>query len=375
MKKKVLAAILCAAMAVSACGGASSDNAGSSSSGETTQQAAEKAEEETTAEPSGDGGSQKLVLSTFGLSEDISAEEVYAPFEQEFNCEIVTETGGTNDRYTKLAADSQSTIDVIELSQAMTSKGIAEGLFEDIDLSKLENAADLITAAKTMAEEGQGVAYTINSIGIIYNPDAVGFEIKSFDDLWDPRLEGMVSIPEITTTFGPAMVYMASDHAGVDITSDNGEAAFQALTELKPNLVKTYAKSSDLINMFTSGEVAAAVVGDFGVPTIQAANPNVVYISPEVTYANFNIISITKNCKNKDLAYAYLNYRISQELQTKTGKALNEGPTNSKVTFTEEEAANMTYGAVAEGAKALDYTFVNGQLNSWIDQWNRIINN
>ena len=375
MKKKVLAAILCAAMAVSACGGASSDNAGSSSSGETTQQAAEKAEEETTAEPSGDGGSQKLVLSTFGLSEDISAEEVYAPFEQEFNCEIVTETGGTNDRYTKLAADSQSAIDVIELSQAMTSKGIAEGLFEDIDLSKLENAADLITAAKTMAEEGQGVAYTINSIGIIYNPDAVGFEIKSFDDLWDPRLEGMVSIPEITTTFGPAMVYMASDHAGVDITSDNGEAAFQALTELKPNLVKTYAKSSDLINMFTSGEVAAAVVGDFGVPTIQAANPNVVYISPEVTYANFNIISITKNCKNKDLAYAYLNYRISQELQTKTGKALNEGPTNSKVTFTEEEAANMTYGAVAEGAKALDYTFVNGQLNSWIDQWNRIINN
>ena len=75
------------------------------------------------------------------------------------------------------------------------------------------------------------------------------------------------------------------------------------------------------------------------------------------------------------MAYEYLNYRISQELQTKTGKALNEGPTNSKVTFTEEEAANMTYGAVAEGAKALDYTFVNAQLNSWIDQWNRIINN
>ena len=274
MKKLVLAAILFAAMAVSACGGASGDPAGGNQNGETTQQAeaAQKAEEgEKTQEPSGDGGSQKLVLSTFGLSEDISAEEVYAPFEQEFNCEIVTETGGTNDRYTKLAADTQSSIDVIELSQAMTSKGIAEGLFEEIDLSKLENAADLITAAKTMAEEGQGVAYTINSIGIIYNPDAVGFEITSFDDLWDPRLEGMVSIPEITTTFGPAMVYMASDHAGVDIKSDNGEAAFQALTELKPNLVKTYAKSSDLINMFTSGEVAAAVVGDFGVPTIQAA--------------------------------------------------------------------------------------------------------
>lgn len=351
--KKTIAMVLCAAMTLTACGG-------SASTGD-SQAAAE--------------GKQKLVLSTYGLSEDISAEEVYAPFEKEFNCEIVTETGGTNDRYTKLAADSESSIDVIELSQAMTAKGIEEGLFEDIDLSKIENAGDMITAAKTMADAGQGVAYTINSIGIMYNPEAVDFEIKSFDDLWDPRLEGVVSIPEITTTFGPAMVYMASDHAGVDIKSDNGEAAFNALAELKPNLVKTYTKASDLINMFTSGEVAVAIVGDFGVPTIQAANPDLVYVTPDITYANFNTISITKNCKNKELAYAYLNYRLSPELQTKTGKALNEAPTNSKVEFTEEESKNMTYGEKAANAKVLDYSFVNPQLNSWIDQWNRIINN
>lgn len=348
--KKTLAIALCAAMTLTACGGPADG-------GSKTE------------------GTQKLVLSTYGLSEDISAEEVYAPFEQQFNCEIVTETGGTNDRYTKLAADSESTIDVIELSQAMTAKGIDEGLFEDIDLSKIANAADLIGAAKTMAEAGQGVAYTINSIGIMYNPEAVGFEIKEFDDLWDSRLAGMVSIPEITTTFGPAMVYMASDHAGVDIKSDNGASAFQALTELKPNLVKTYAKSADLINMFTSGEVAVAIVGDFGVPTIQAANPNLVYVTPDITYANFNTISITKNCKNKDLAYEYLNYRLSQELQSKTGKALNEAPTNNKVQFTEEESQNMTYGPKAENAKVLDYSFVNPLLNDWIDQWNRIINN
>ena len=351
--KKTIAMVLCAALTLTACGGGAS-------TGDTK---------------AASDGKQKLVLSTYGLSEDISAEEVYAPFEQEFNCEIVTETGGTNDRYTKLAADSESSIDVIELSQAMTAKGIEEGLFEDIDLSKIENAADMITAAKTMADAGQGVAYTINSIGIMYNPDAVDFEIKGFDDLWDSRLEGMVSIPEITTTFGPAMVYMASDHAGVDIKSDNAEAAFKALEELKPNLVKTYAKSADLINMFTSGEVAVAVVGDFGVPTIQAANPDLVYVTPDITYANVNTISITKNCKNKNLAYEYLNYRLSPELQTKTGKALNEAPTNKKVEFTDEESKNMTYGDKAANAKVLDYSFVNPQLNSWIDQWNRIINN
>ena len=65
------------------------------------------------------GGKQKLVLSTYGLSEDISAEEVYAPFEEQFNCQIVTETGGTNDRYTKLKADSETTIDEIGRRRVM----------------------------------------------------------------------------------------------------------------------------------------------------------------------------------------------------------------------------------------------------------------
>ena len=187
MMKKMMALSLCAALVLTGCGSSNSAEGGNS-----------------------DGNSKKLILSTYGLSEDISEEEVYQPFEDEFGCKIVTETGSTNERYTKLSADSETVIDVIELSQAMTAKGIEEGLFEPIDLSKIENSQYLIGAAKTMAEAGQGVAYTINSIGIMYNPEAVGFEIKSFDDLWDARLEGRIAIPDITTTFGPAMVYMAS---------------------------------------------------------------------------------------------------------------------------------------------------------------------
>lgn len=349
--KKVLALSLCAAIVLTGCGSA-----------------APKGDKETAA------AEKKLVLSTYGLSEDISEEEVYKPFEDQFGCEIVTETGSTNERYTKLSSNAESTIDVIELSQAMTAKGIEEGLFEPLDLSKIENSQYLIGAAKTMAEAGQGVAYTINSIGIMYDAEAVGFEIKSFNDLWKAELEGSIAIPDITTTFGPAMVYMASDYKGVDVTTDNGKVAFEALEELKPNLVKTYAKSSDLINMFTSGEIKAAIVGDFGVPTIKEANPNLTYVTPEVTYANFNTISITKNCKDKELAYAYINYRLSKELQSKTAKALNEAPTNNQVEVEESNAISMTYGPVAENAKVLDYSFVNPILSDWIDQWNRIIN-
>lgn len=378
MRKNLMTLMTAAAVAavVTACGGSSTPE--TTKAAETTAAAETKAEETAAeeskaAESAVEGG--ELVVSTFGLSANISEEEVYKPFEDEFNATIVPDLGGANDRYTKLAADSQSTIDVIELSQAMTAKGVAADLFEKVDPSQIENVSNLIPAAQKLAEEGAGFAYTINSIGIIYDPEAVGHELTSYDDLWGEDLKDMVAIPEITTTFGPSMVYMAGEHAGVPVTEDNGEAAFQALEELKPNLVKTYTKSADLINMFTSGEVSVALVGDFGVPTIMEANPNLVYYTPDGAYANFNTISVTKNCKNKELAYAYINYRLSEELQNKTSKALNEAPTNTKVKVDDETAKNMTYGETAEKAQVLDYTFVNPLLEQWIDQWNRTINN
>ena len=34
----------------------------------------------------------------------------------------------------------------------------------------------------------------------------------------------------------------------------------------------------------------------------------------------------------------------------------------------------LTYGDTAANARVLDFTFVNAQLESWIDQWNRTLN-
>ena len=120
--KKTAAVVLSAAMMLTACGSASTTETTAAGSQAAGSEAASSAEETKAAS----GDAQKLVLSTYGLSADISEEEVYTPFENEFSCEIVTETGGTNDRYTKLAADPNSTIDGIELSQAMTAKGTDE---------------------------------------------------------------------------------------------------------------------------------------------------------------------------------------------------------------------------------------------------------
>lgn len=318
---------------------------------------------------------KELVISTFGLSEDIVKSDIFAPFEKENNVKIVVETGTSSERYTKLENNPNSNVDVIELSQSNAAKGVESGLFEKLDASKVKNMDELTDTAKEISKNGAGPAYSANSIGIVYNKEKAGMEIKEWSDLWDASLKGKISVPDIATTYGPAMLYLANDQQNGNLEKDKGAAAFKGLKELSPNIVKTYGKSSDLANMFKSGEIVAAVVGDFAVPMVTQADPDIAYVVPESgTYSNFNTINVTKNSKNKELAEKFVNWRISQELQTKTAKSLNEAPTNKNVTLDAETAKDKTYGAVAERAKGIDFDFVNANLKTWIDKWNKTLN-
>ncbi|MBP1048224.1 ABC transporter substrate-binding protein [Enterococcus sp. BWM-S5] len=352
MKKRFAAGtlVLASMFALAACGGGSSDNS------------SDKKE------------SKDLVVSTFGLSEDIVKSDVMAPFEKEFDAKITMDIGNSGDRFTKLVSNPTG-IDVIELAQANSADGASQDMFEKLDESKIPNIADLTDGAKEVFDSGAGVPIAVNSVGIVYDKEKVGKEITDWSDLWDSSLKGKISIPEITTTAGPLMMYIASDYAGEDITKDNGEAAFKALEELKPNIVKTYAKSSDLANMFQAGEIEAAIVMDFAYDVIKGDSDSIEYVVPESgTYANYNTINIPKEAANKELAYEFVNYRISADSQKTKALSLNEAPTVSTVELTEEEAGNMTYGAIADRAETVDFDFVNGQLTDWIDQWNRLIN-
>lgn len=347
--KKIIVLVLCGALILTACG----------SSGESKKE-----------------NEKKLVVSTSGLNEDNSIRDVYQPFEEQTGAKIVTDTGTETERFAKLSSNPEAGIDVVEISQTFATDGVAAELFEKVDLSKIENTKDLINSAYMIAEEIGAIPYAVNSVGIIYNPEVVDFEMNTFADLW-ANLNGQIAIPDITATYGPAMVCIASDFANVDYRTDNGAAAFEALSQLKPNVAKTYAETPDVVTMFTSDEIVAAVVGDFAVPAILEANPNLVFVSPEGTYANFNMICVNKNSENKELAYEYINYRISPELQKRIAdpNSLNEAPTNINVELTEEESQNLTYRAAASQARSIDYTFINPILPDWIDQWNQIIKN
>lgn len=320
-------------------------------------------------------GPTELVISTWGFNEDLLWENVFTPFEEENNVKIILETGNNSDRLTKLKTNPNSKVDIMYLAEAFAQQGVEEELFEKIDYSKVPNAEKINPKAQYLVEQGYGPAYTLNRAALVYDPNKIDIEMKSWNDLWDPALEGKVSIPGVTTTFGPSAMYIASNKAGVDITTDEGKAAFEALEALKPNLVKTYTKSSDLANMFANGEIAAAVTADFAYGRIKSGAPDVVFMDPEEgAYLNFNTINIVKGSENKDLALKFINYALSTEVQTRTAKALSESPINTEVELSAEESANLTYGEKIDKGNTVDHKFVNSVKNQWIDKWNRTLN-
>jgi putative spermidine/putrescine transport system substrate-binding protein len=318
---------------------------------------------------------QTLTISGFAIAEDAVWEYIIAPFEKQYNCKVVFESGNNAERLTKVSNNPNTEVDIIYLAQSAAQDGFKSGLFEKVDYAKIPNAAFINQAARFLIDQGQGPAYTWNRLGIIYNPDAVNAPITSFADLWREDLQGKITIPDITTTFGPAMVIIAAKRSGADYAADQGEAAFQALSALKPNLVKTYTRSSDLKNLFVGGEIVAAVAAEFAYNTLNGIDVKTEFVNPsEGPYLNFNTLNIIKNSKEKELAYAYLNYILSEEVQRIAAEHGIDAPINTQVRLTPNMPAAFTTAETAKNANSVDFAAVNPLLPAWVDRWNRTLN-
>lgn len=313
---------------------------------------------------------EKLVVSTWGFNEDFFRNEIYKPFEEENNVEIVLDTGNNADRLNKVR-QGNSDVDVIFLSDYYAQQGIEDNLFETIDRSKLSNLGNIYEAAKAPLGEEYGPAYTIAQFGIAYNPDEIANPITSWKDLWSDDLKGKITIPSITSTTGPMIVDTASLVSGEE--TFNEDKAFEQLKALMPSVVKEYGQTSEFVNMFAQGEIAAGPIMEMYFADLQEAVPNAEFVTPvEGGYAVMNTMNVVKDTDQKELSEKFINYILGKEAQEKSAKNKVDSPVNTQVELTEEEAEGLTYGEdVIASLHTLDMKFINDNLKGWIDRWNR----
>ncbi|RDI58848.1 ABC transporter substrate-binding protein [Microvirga subterranea] len=313
-----------------------------------------------------------LTISWWGFNGDKLEEIVLKPFRAQCGCELVFETGNNADRLNKIKIRGGGGVDVVYLTDSYSQIGIQEGLFQQVDRSKIPN----INGIYEVAREPQGKfgpAYTIGRIGIIYDSAKVKNPITSWNDLWREEFKRRVSLPGITTTAGPMTVLVAASHAGVDPYKDQ-KAAFAALEKLKPNVVKNYNTGSELVNLFSTGEVSVAIAQDFTLAQIQAAVPTARWADlSEGDYATLNTINIAKGAANPDLAHQFINFILDPKIQQTLAQRGVDAPVATAVQLTPEEASRWTYGEkMVSSLKRVDYEKLNAAKTDWLDEWSEV---
>lgn len=316
------------------------------------------------------GKPTELVISTWGINEDLMKKNLYEPFEKANNVKIVTEIGNNGDRLNKLR-QGNSKVDLMYLSDYYTIQGIQEGLFEKINRANIPNINNLYDIAKAPMGQDYGPAHTVTSFGIVYNEKNIKEPLTSWSDLWKADFKGKLSLPEVTLTSGPMIIDIASKAAGE--TAFNEDKAFAKLKDINKSVVKYYSKSSDVINMFGQGEVSVAAVQDFAYGSILKAVPTAKWVTPkEGAYAVVNTVNIAKGSKNKELAEKFINWHLSQEVQQANAVGKVDSPSNKLVKLTPEQAVGMTYGEdTVKNLKLLNWDSVNKNMKKWTDRWNR----
>lgn len=374
--RKTLSLVLAAAMlstTIAACG--SSNNtatttaaAAETSAAETTAAAGETAD----ASAAQDFAGQTLTISTFSFNAELLQKNIYDPFMEQTGAKLVVETGKNAERVTKIE-ESPENYDVVVISDSFAAQLGNDGILGSIDRSKIANLDSIYDVAKAPMGEEYGPAYTFNRLGIVYDPSMIDVEIKSFADLWNPELKDCIAVPDITTTSGVLFYYATAAAFGLTPGQDD-DAIFAKLEELKPNVVKTWTSANDTITMLNQGEASVAALLDYSYTTAKQANPDYVWVSPsEGNFACFNMLNITKDCKNKELAEAFINFYLSKDVQQADALDGVDAPVNTEVELTEEQAANFTYGQEMVDSLILpDWSLITEKKADWINRWNEL---
>ena len=312
----------------------------------------------------------QLVVATWGYSA-ASLKKISKDFESEYGCTIVTdETSGNSERLNKLTAQKNNPkIDVALLTDCYADKGNDEGLFSKIDTKIVTNLKNLYSFAKN--ENDYGPSYSVVRYGIMYNADKVTTAPTSYKDLFNDEYKGKVALPDIISTAGPYLLMtLAKDLSGDEKSTD---AAFKFMESKKSNVNLWYTTTSDVTKAFSTGDINVALFMDMNMPTLTQSGLNIKWVDPkEGDFSAAATVNVVKGSKNTELAQLFVNYIISDKVQSQIAGTMNEAPTSKNATMPDAQKKYLAFGqSQIDSLKAFDWSYINTNKAEWIETFQK----
>lgn len=268
---------------------------------------------------------EPLRISVWGGSwRDFVADIIGKRFTAETGVPVEYVTGGTIDRLTKAqqSKDKPET-DIIHTTSHVGWLYANSGLYEQLDMSKLANAKRLFPDA-VISPFHLGLWSYVYTIGV--RPDLLpaGVKIESWADLWNPRLKGMIGLPD----FDPSHIIYASALLSGGKGAKDWAAGQKRLLDLRPNIRAHYTNDATSQQMIGDGTTPIQVMLSGNAYHMMSQGVKLELLVPkEGAIIGVDTVGINKNSPRVDLAYRWINIALDPQVQTEISNRQRMGPT------------------------------------------------
>jgi putative spermidine/putrescine transport system substrate-binding protein len=270
----------------------------------------------------------KLSVSIWGGSwRDFVAEHVAKRFTKETGAQVEFITGGTIDRLNKAKlSKANPETDIIFTTSHVGWLYASDDLYEKLDMAKLPHAKSLQPDAIISPFHIGSWSY-VYTIG--YRPDLVPADIKftSWNDLWNPKLKGMIGLPD----FDPSHIIYVSALLSGGKSAKDWAVGQKKLLELKPNIKAFYSSDATSQEKIGTGETPVQVLLSGNAYHMMNEGVKINLVVPkEGAIVGIDTVGINKGSKNTELAYKFINILLDPATQTLIANRVKMSPMSTQ---------------------------------------------
>ncbi len=257
-------------------------------------------------------------------------QEVLTGFEEETGIKIYySNFDYDEDMLAKLEETEGGEYDLVIADDYIIELAIQEGLVQKLDQSKMPNFSNINPLYQGYFYDEANeytVPYGAGIPLIVYDKEAIGFEMTSYEDLWNPALEKNVALIGNYRVINGVALKTLGESFNTD-NLDTIQAAGDKLLTLAPNI--RLISDSNTQDYIISGEVDVALLYTSQVNLALAANPELSVCYPSEGLG-FGIMAgfIPSKAPNAEAAHAFLDYILRPEVSAKCFEYLGYYCTN-----------------------------------------------
>ncbi|MFD7161433.1 extracellular solute-binding protein [Kribbella sp. NPDC059898] len=323
----------------------------------------------------GNAGSKKLfVRSTAGAREDVMRKYVWPQFTKETGAEIVPVTANTAKMVAMLKSGSAD-LDVVDTGGLGIGKLRKSGglLQFEMDRFKRFKLADIRQSAPDWLSQ------QIYSEVLVYNTKQLnGAAPASWADFWDVKaFPGRRVLEDAAGEKPPLEQALIADGVALDALYPlDVDRAFRVLEQIKPHILKFWTSGSENESLFSTGQAA---LGQGWSPRMAALAHGGLPL--RIVWAGAGnaaqCLAINKATANKDLAYSYVDFMMSPEVNAEFSTWFPGGPGNRVALGLIKDRTRLADFGNADQYKGkvfdIDISWWDANMAAVLDRWARFV--